>query len=134
MTNGRRYVLDTSAILAVILGEPPGRAVLDLLRKARRGRSRIHVPFLALMESEYKLLRRFSPEEVQGSLAVLKGWPVEVAESNEAWRHEAARIKVPGGLSLADAWIAALATLSDAALVHKDPEFEKVSGLRSVRL
>lgn len=134
MTNGPSYVLDTSAILAVVLGEPPGRAVLNLLRQARRGRNRIRLPFLALMESEYRLLRQFRPEEVRSSLTVIRGWPVAVIESNEEWRHEAARIKASGGLSLADAWMAALATLSDARLVHKDPEFDKIGGLRSVKL
>jgi predicted nucleic acid-binding protein len=134
MTNGPRQVLDTSAVLAVVLGEAPGRTVLDLLREARQGRRRVDLPFLALMESEYKLLRQFRPEEVRSLLAVVRGWPAEVVESTEEWRHEAARIKADGGLSLADAWIAALALLLDAELVHGDPEFDKVTGLRSTRL
>ena len=134
MTSEPSYVLDTSAILAVVLGEPPGRAVLNLLRQARQGRHRIRLPFLALMEAEYKLLRQFLPEEVRISLALVRGWPAEVVESNEEWRHEAARIKASGGLSLADAWIAALAKLSGAQLVHKDPEFDGVAGLRSMKL
>lgn len=134
MTNGPSYVLDTSAILAVVLGESPGRVVLDLLHRARRHRASIRLPFIALMESEYKLLRRFRPEEVRGLLATLKGWPAELVESSEEWRHEAARIKSMGGLSVADSWIAALAILSDAQLVHGDTEFERVSGLKSVRL
>jgi predicted nucleic acid-binding protein len=32
-------------------------------------------------------------------------------------------------LSVADAWIAALATERNAMLVHKDPEFEQVAGI-----
>jgi predicted nucleic acid-binding protein len=86
------------------------------------------------METEYKLLRQFRPEEVRSSLATVRGWPGEVVESDESWRREAARIKAGGGLSVADAWMAALAMLSDAELVHKDPEFDKVAGLRSVKL
>lgn len=46
------------------------------------------------------------------------------------WVHEspallvmAAQIKACHPLSLADAWIAACATLEHATLVHKDPEF-----------
>ncbi|MGC2166104.1 MAG: hypothetical protein WA632_08835 [Gallionella sp.] len=35
---------------------------------------------------------------------------------------------------LADAWIAAAALELDATLVHKDPEFENLPGLRKERL
>ena len=129
-----RYVFDTSAILAVILGEPEQQTVVDLLERARDDDLAIGLPFLALMECEYKLLRWFGVDEATTPLLLIQGWPCAIAESSEEWRHEAARIKAAGGLSLADAWIAALASLSDAELVHKDPEFDKVPGLRSVKL
>jgi predicted nucleic acid-binding protein len=45
-----------------------------------------------------------------------------------------ARIKAWGRISLADAWVAALALLNDAELVHKDPEFDSVLGLRALKL
>ncbi len=128
------YVLDTSAILAVILGEPQGRSVVEILEQGREGKATIGLPFLALMECEYALLRRFGAEEVTATLLLIQGWPAGVIESNEEWRHEAARIKAGGGLSLADAWMAALATLSDAQLVQKDREFDTIPGLRSMKL
>ncbi len=37
-------------------------------------------------------------------------------------------------MSLADAWIVAAALELDAVLVHKDPEFEQVAGLRQEQL
>jgi len=128
------HVLDTSAILAVILGEPEGTSVVDLLEDAKREKTSIGLPFIALMESEYKLLRLFTADDVTGSLRLVHGWPALVVESNEDWCHEAARIKASGGLSLADAWVAALAVLTDARLVHMDPEFERVPSLKSMRL
>ncbi len=128
------YVLDTSAVLAVVLGEPQGRSVMKMLVQARRGKVTIGLPFLALMEGEYALLRRFQAEEVAVSLLLIQSWPAIVIESDEEWRHEAARIKASGGLSLADAWMAALAMLSNAQLVHKDPEFDNIAGLRSAKL
>ena len=134
MTVTLDYVLDTSAILAVVLGEPEGRPVVQLLQEARAGKATIGLPFLALMESEYALIRRFTIEEVTASLLLVEGWPASIVESNEEWRHEAARVKAGGGLSLADAWMAALATLSNAQLVHKDKEFDKVSNLRTLKL
>jgi predicted nucleic acid-binding protein len=46
----------------------------------------------------------------------------------------AAAIKAQFPVSLADAWIAAAALELDAVLVHKDPEFEQVAGLRQEQL
>ena len=42
---------------------------------------------------------------------------------------EASRIKASHPLSIADAWIAATALLSQATLLHKDPEFEAITQL-----
>ena len=39
------------------------------------------------------------------------------------------RLKADHRLSVADAWIAALAKERDATLVHKDPEFEQVEAV-----
>lgn len=120
--------------MAVLEDEPETPTILHLLNEARLGRRTALVPFIALMEVEYVLLRRVRSEHAAAALSTLENWPVSVVESTAAWRHEAAKIKAGGGLSLADAWVAALATLSDAQLVHKDPEFEKVRGLKSMRL
>jgi predicted nucleic acid-binding protein len=46
----------------------------------------------------------------------------------------AAQLKAVGGLSVADAWIAATALLRGARLVHKDPEFDTVQKLQHERL
>jgi ribonuclease VapC len=50
--------------------------------------------------------------------------PLIVVHEDAALLEKAAEIKATHRLSLADAWIAALATLLRATLVHKDPEFE----------
>ncbi len=128
------FVLDTSAVVAVLEEELESAAIVDLLTKATQGQVTVLLPFVTLMEREHILLRRLQPEQLAGTMSLLDNWPVTVVESKKEWRHEAARIKAEGGLSLADAWIAALATLSDAQLVHKDPEFDAVAGLRSARL
>jgi predicted nucleic acid-binding protein len=94
----------------------------------------ILLPFMTLMEAEYVLARTFPPSQVDQFIATLRGVGAPVVESNPAWGAAAARLKARGGLSLADAWIASLALMYDAELLHKDPEFERVEGLRSKRL
>ena len=67
-------------------------------------------------------------------LQLVRAWPVVLAESDADWRHEAARVKASTSLSVADAWIGALALLHGAILVHKDPEYDAVDGLLAERL
>lgn len=122
------YVLDTSAIMAVLQGEPGAEQVQALI-----GDRDVALPFVSLMEVEYKLLRRL-PALAGEAMRDVLAWPVEVVESDARWRREAARVKARGGLSFADAWVASLALLRDAELVHKDPEFESVPDLKMLRL
>ncbi|HUP43215.1 MAG TPA: PIN domain-containing protein [Thermoanaerobaculia bacterium] len=141
------YVLDTSALLAFIQREPGGEQVLEILGSRVDGELHeptaaeasgeappVYLPFLSLMECDYQLRRRFGYYESERLLRMLRAWPVELVESSERWRREAARIKAEHSLSLADAWIAALALLRSARLVHRDPDYDAIAELESVRL
>ena len=139
------YVLDTSALITVFRREAGVDRVVEILDATAAPAdgqadpeppepARVHVPFMALMELEYLSRQRLGGEEARRVCDLVKAWPVEVVESSEAWRREAARIKSSFPLSVADAWIAGLATMMDAELVHKDPEYDTVDGLRSQRL
>jgi predicted nucleic acid-binding protein len=129
------YTLDTSAILAYVRDEPGNDLVEGILRQAANNpAASVSVPFIALMEVEYILLRELPSNRVERNLSAIEAWPIDVVESNETWRHLAAAIKADGKLSLADAWVAALALELDAELVHKDPEFDRVDGLKALRL
>lgn len=107
---------------------------MALLDDAARSALSVHVPFISLMETEYILLRRVGPDRAQASISAVEAWPISIAESDPLWRHAAAAIKTQGGLSIADSWIAALAIMKQADLLHKDKEFDDLPGLRSVRL
>jgi predicted nucleic acid-binding protein len=129
------YTLDTSAILAYVREEPGNELVEDVLRRAEADRSHIvTVPFMAIMEVEDILTRELIPDQVDQSLGTIAAWPILIVESNEPWRHVAAGIKAGGRLSLADAWVAGLATLLGSELLHKDPEFDKLDSLKAIRL
>lgn len=130
------FVLDTSAVISVLLGEDGADRVLEIIEGANQAAEtdQIFVPFIALMEVEYLLQRRLKPSEAERVLLLVERWPVKVEESRPDWRHIAARTKAKTPLSLADSWIAALAIEREAVLVHKDPEYDKVSGLNVERL
>jgi predicted nucleic acid-binding protein len=106
----------------------------DDVQRIVEGKEPVLLPFMTIMEVNYVLRRTLSPSEVEHTMAALREWPVIIAESSPEWGRRAAEVKGRGGLSVADAWIASLALLYDAELVHKDPEFDAVEGLRSHHL
>ncbi len=132
------YVLDTTALITVFDGEPGADVVLRALEEAaaegQEDATEVYVPFMALMELDYITRQRLGAEEARQVCDLVKAWPIELVQSDEAWRWEAARIKATFAVSLADAWICGLATLLGTALVHKDPEYQAVEGLRSLEL
>ena len=124
------YVLDTSALVSYFKDEPEAGPVEVVLRQPND----LMIPFMTMMELRYVLLRVYSVSHVGQIIETLRSCGASIVESSPVWGIQAAEIKARGGLSLGDAWIAALAVVHDAELVHKDPEFDRVEGLRSLRL
>lgn len=124
------FVLDTSAMITYLYDEDGADAVEGVMDSG----DDVLAPFIAIMEVRYKLLRDFGSDRSSRFLDVLYGWPMRVVESSADWGQVAADVKVPGKVSLGDAWVAALALLEDATLVHKDPEFENVPDLKMLVL
>lgn len=124
------YVLDTSALMRLLLDEPGA----DQVQRIVEGDDSVALPFMTVMEIQYTLLRRLPRTQVEQIVATLRAWPVEIVESDLAWGWQAAQVKSRGGLSLADAWIAALALQRDFTLLHQDPEFDSVPDLRAQKM
>lgn len=124
------FVLDTSAVIAYLYDEDGADTVEGVMDSA----DDVLVPFMAIMEVRYKLLQDFGSERTSRFLAILNGWPMRVLESSPEWGQIAAEVKAPGKVSLGDSWVAALALMEDATLVHKDPEFEVVPDLKMLKL
>jgi predicted nucleic acid-binding protein len=124
------YVLDTTGLIAHFKDEPEADQVEALLQHP----SEIIFPFMTMMEARYVLSRTVIPALVDEFLAMVRSIGAPVIESYPEWGAKAARVKARDGLSIADAWIAALAIMHEATLVHKDPEFDRVPGLQSLRL
>lgn len=116
-------LLDTSALLTLRDDEPGADRVAQLLHLAQRGEARVLACFLTQMEVLHRVWR--DEGEIAGRLALEQclALPIEWVHESPELLVRAAEIKALHPLSLADAWIAASATLAHAALVHKDPEF-----------
>jgi predicted nucleic acid-binding protein len=119
----KRWLLDTSALLALRDDEAGADRVAALLNQAQAGRAECYGCFMSLMEVYYRVWKDES--EAAGRLAYEQclSLPIEWLHESPGLLEAAAAIKATNALSLADAWIAAAASLAGATLVHKDPEF-----------
>jgi predicted nucleic acid-binding protein len=121
------YVLDTSAWLTLIEDEPGADIVQDLVERAIAGEVGVLVSFMTFMEVYYITLQERDPSEAQARIDLMTALPILRVESSSALAIVAGGLKASYRLSVADAWIAALAKERNATLVHKDPEFEQIA-------
>lgn len=125
------FVIDTSGLIAYFKAEPiGGPEVRTLLEEP----GELLLPFMAIMEAQYVLTRTFGGGRAEQFVNILRSLGAPIVESTPAWGSAAARIKAGGGLSMGDAWIAALALMHDATLVHRYKEFDRVAGLKTLHL
>ena len=128
------FVLDTSALLALRSDESGAERVADVLRLGRRRRARTFVSFMTRMEILYRLSASESEDDARAALRLIDAAGVSWVSCEPDILELASRFKARGGLSVADAWIAATAAARRAVLLHKDPEFGRVPEVEQERL
>ncbi|MEA3340128.1 MAG: type II toxin-antitoxin system VapC family toxin [Chloroflexota bacterium] len=126
------YVFDSSAWLTLIEDEAGADTVQEILEKAKAGEAIVLVSFMGFMEVYYITLQERGVDEARERVNLMAALPVLRVESTRALGILAAELKAHHRLSVADAWIAALAKERGAKLVHKDPEFEQVEAIVKV--
>ena len=121
-------VFDTSAFLTLTGEEPGADTVQKFITDALAGEIDLRASFVSLTEVEY-ITRQAKGEEVaRQRLADIKALPIQWLHSDETLCSEAAKLKAAHQVSFADAFVAATAKRLDATLVHKDPEFDALTG------
>ena len=121
------HLLDTSAILTFTDNEEGAEAVEELLERAKKGETLVHISAMTAMELYYVSWGERGEEEADRLLLFVRALPVTELSLESALVVPAARFKARYKISVADAWIAATAAIHDLILVHKDPEFERIS-------
>ena len=122
----KTFVFDTSAWFALIEDEPGSDMVQDILEKTRSAEDQILVSFMSFMEIFYITLQEREISEAKTRLQLIESLPIIRVESTPSINMAAAKLKAEYHISVADAWIAALAKERNATLVHKDPEFDQI--------
>ena len=119
------YLLDTSALLSFIEDE----AGADRVEKALK-QSTTLIPWMVLLETYYITLQEEGQAEADRRIALIKQLKVKIVwDMDEPTLLTAGRLKADHRVSLADAVIAAFAIRRAAVLMHKNPEFEALTGL-----
>lgn len=119
-----RYLLDTSALLTLIENEEGAARVEYVLRHCE-----VLLPWLGLLEVYYITQQKQGQAEADRRYALTQRLPVTILWNvDEPTLLTAARLKAVHRISLADATIATFAIRQNALLLHKDPEFESLSG------
>ncbi|GMV33519.1 MAG: VapC toxin family PIN domain ribonuclease [Chloroflexi bacterium] len=122
--SSEKYLLDTSALLALIEAESGADRVREIFT-----RKQVILPWTVLMEVYYISFQERGQQEAETRFAMLRHSSAEVIwEMSEAITLMAAKIKAENRISFADAVISALAIQHNAVLVHKDPEYEQLVG------
>lgn len=124
------FVLDTSAILALWNEEDGAAAVEKILRDKNHP---VFVSFMTFMECRYRLWKdqgRSAADEIFRTLGLL---PVTRVDIDDSLLLAASELKALHKISVADSWIIATAISRKSTLVHKDPEFEVLSGSVSMK-
>lgn len=118
------FLLDTSALLTLIEDEDGADRVEHIFR-----RESTVLPWLVLLEMYYISLRSRSEAVADQRLAMIKHVTDEIVwQADVPTMLKAAQFKALHRVSLVDAIIAAVAATRGAILVHKDPEYESLTG------
>lgn len=122
-TASSSYLLDTSALFALIEDESGADRVEELLRSED-----VLIPAVAGLEVYYVTCQERSEDEAERRLALIRQLPGSWLDRlTDPVLVAAGRLKAAHRISLADAIIAGFALTSGAILVHKDPEYEAIA-------
>ncbi len=127
MSHLQPYVLDTSAILCLYQDEPGAEIVQQVFTEQDSGTAEVFVSHMTLFELLYLVMSRKGSDEALAFLVKVRGLGMKEEWPDEDLLWDAARIKSTGGLSVADSFVVATAARLGAILVHKDPEFRRLS-------
>ena len=119
-------VLDSFALITFFRGEAGGDRVAALLQRAGERDIPVHMTEVNYAEVKYMIIRKNGAEHWDEIARDLPTLPIEFHPITRELADFAADFKARGGLSLADAFAAALARQKKAELVTGDPEFKQL--------
>ena len=122
--------LDSSAVLAWYRADPGSEEVARIVTAATEKEAPISMSQISLLEIAKAIADERGESAARQNLRLLREVAVAFVPATEEQWIAAGLLRSQLNLSTADAIIAIQAMAADAELVHKDPEFESVAGLK----
>jgi predicted nucleic acid-binding protein len=128
-----KLVFDAWAVLAILQGEAAGQKALDLMADCLESSGEVLMTTINAGEVWYNVARRRSESDADRAIEELRAWGIQFVDADWELIRHAARFKMKGKMSFADAFAAALAKQSKCELVTGDPEFKIAEDAVKVR-
>ncbi len=122
----KRYVLDTSALIAFFQDEPGAAKVQELLTQAREADRPLLLSVVNWGEVYYVAWQRTGEAAAQQRLEEIARLPIDLVPADRDTAFLAASLKARHKLPYADAFAAALAQQRKAIVVTTDRDFVQV--------
>jgi predicted nucleic acid-binding protein len=119
----RTIVLDAHALMVFLEDEPGADLVRETLMQAEQKTLKLLMCVVNLGEVWYSIARVTSPQVAEETIQQIQGMEIEFVEAGWEITRQAAVFKARGGISDADCFAAATASLNQAELLTGDPEF-----------
>ena len=111
------YVLDACAMIAYVRGEPGSEVLEELFTKPGH---QFHAHSVNMAEVYYHFLRESGEQDAERAVYPFEHGVSLREDGDPAFWREVARIKAPGGISLADCFCVALALRLGATIISTD--------------
>lgn len=120
------YLLDASALLAFLEDEPGAEVVQGLLEAAQKGRCKLLLSFISLLETCSQVWFQEGEEAARLLYGRLTHLPLQTVGIQNDIQWLASEILVTRPVTVTEAWLFATARHLQATLVHKDPDLKRI--------
>lgn len=122
----KAYVLDASALLALVQKTAGAQKVGDLFKSAVRGHVEIFMSTINYGEVYGIILREYGLEQAAATMSALQPLPLRLMDATRERAFRAADVKSKYKLYYVDSFAAALAIECQAKLVTSDSDFRRL--------
>ena len=122
----KTYVLDASALLALLEGKPDAIKVKGILQEAMRDRAGVLMSAVNYGEAYGTILRVHGQDRALVTMSVVQPLPVQIVAADRQRCCRAAEIKSRYKLYYGDSFAAELALERKATLVTSDSDFRRM--------
>lgn len=130
----KKYVLDSSALMAFFENRSGAETVEELLAKAAESKYPLLMSVVNWGEVYYSIWRAHGEKAANTKLQEIAQLPVEVVDADRGLTRLASTLKAQHNLPYADCFAAAVAQVNKGVLVTSDRDFERVAGSIEVEL